>query len=62
MPVFINEVVFRGEIQREAAPLQGTPAGGLAPDDRAARSQLVAEVAQAVIDHLEQELERIGER
>ena len=63
MPVFINEVVFRGEIQRAGEPGQRAAAEGQpAADDLAARARLVAEVTQAVIDQLERELDRIGER
>jgi Family of unknown function (DUF5908) len=63
MPVFINEVVFRGEVQRPAEPGQRAPAGGQpAADDPAGRARLVAEVTQAVIDQLERELDRIHER
>ncbi|VVN48654.1 DUF5908 family protein [Pseudomonas fluorescens] len=60
MPVFINEVVIRSTVdQPQSAP--GTqpvqPSG--TPVDREA---LVAEVTRAVIDYMERELERIGER
>lgn len=57
MPVFIDEIVFRGEIRPSApAPAAAPPAPGVDRDG------LVAEVAQAVIDHLERALERIEER
>ena len=61
MPVFIDEIVFRGEIRTPgAAAGAAAPAGGgAAAVDREA---LVAEVAQAVLDHLERALERIEER
>jgi phenylpyruvate tautomerase PptA (4-oxalocrotonate tautomerase family) len=59
MPVFINEVVFRGDLQR--APQAGESAGA-ATLDAAQREALIAEVTQAVIDYLERELDRIGER
>jgi hypothetical protein len=59
MPVFINEVVFHGDIQR--AQDNGEPASGAAGDP-VKREALVAEVTQAVIDYLERELDRIGER
>ena len=62
MPVFINEVVFRGEIQRPAESGQRATAGSQPADDPAARARLVAEVTQAVIDQLERELDRIHER
>jgi phenylpyruvate tautomerase PptA (4-oxalocrotonate tautomerase family) len=60
MPVFINEVVFRGDVQRAQEPREAG-ASAAAPDP-AMREALIAEVTQAVIDHLERELDRIGER
>jgi len=60
MPVFINEVVFHGDIQRaqdDQEPAAGATAGGPVK-----REALIAEVTQAVIDYLERELDRIGER
>lgn len=60
MPVFINEVVFRGDVKRPQAKLDSSaPATGAEPVDRDA---LVAEVMQQVIDQLERERDRIGER
>ena len=60
MPVFINEVVFRADVRREG---DATREPADAPRDTApGRDALVAEVTQAVIDHLERELDRIGER
>jgi len=58
VPVFINEVVFRGDVQRRREPGE---------DDRGAtsyadRDALIAEVTEAVIDYLERELDRTGER
>ena len=61
MPVFINEVVFRGEIQRDTEAPSAAPVAGAAMDGNA-RAALIAEVAQAVIDRLERELDRVGER
>jgi len=58
MPVFINEVVFRAEVR----PSAEAPEPGAAPADPRQRQALVDEVTQAVLDHLERELERIGER
>lgn len=62
MPVFIDEVVFRGEVTASRAAGSAEAAagagGGAGPD----RDALIAEVSQAVIDHLERALERIGER
>ena len=60
MPVFINEVVFRGDVKRPQAKADSSaPATEAAPADRAA---LVAEVMQQVMDQLERERDRIGER
>jgi hypothetical protein len=60
MPVFINEVVFRGDANRTQAKSDtSTPATQAGPTDRAA---LVAEIMQQVIDQLERERDRIGER
>ncbi len=58
MPVFIDEIVFRGEIR----PAGSAPAAAAGPAAAADRDGLVAEVAQAVIDHLERALERSEER
>ena len=60
MPVFIDEIVFRGEIR--AAGAASGAAAPAASGAAANRDSLVAEVAQAVIDHLERALERIEER
>jgi hypothetical protein len=66
MPIFIDEVVFRGEVVGGAASAtSGDPGAGPAPAtaaDGPDREALVAEITQAVIDHLERALERIGER
>lgn len=60
MPVFINEVVFRGTLQelRKPAVSDATPAMG----DPAWRNALVEETARSVIDFLEREIDRVGER
>jgi len=58
MPVFINEVVIRATVDRPPAGARA-PLQTAEPVDRAA---LVAEVKQAVMDYLERELDRIGER
>lgn len=60
MPVFINEVVIRSNVDRPGMATAGQPgsAAGTAVD----REALVAEVTRAVLDHLERELDRIGER
>jgi len=60
MPVFINEVVFRGDVQRADQSGEGT--GTAAITSPALREALIAEVTQAVIDYLERELDRVGER
>lgn len=60
MPVFINEVVVRGQVGRDredAVPARG-PDGTTAaavPD----RDALVAEVTAAVLDRLDRRLERL---
>lgn len=60
MPVFINEVVFRGDAGRPQPQADSSAsATTAAPVDRAA---LVAEVMQQVLDQLERERDRIGER
>ncbi|CDF83980.1 hypothetical protein PKB_2633 [Pseudomonas knackmussii B13] len=60
MPVFINEVVIRSTVD------QPLPASGQQPTQTTGtpvdREALVAEVTQRVIDYLERELDRIGER
>ena len=61
MPVFINEVVVRGEIKGEgAAPAKPSPSPG--PDDPAARAGLISEITEAVIEQLERQLDRMEER
>lgn len=60
MPVFINEVVFRGDVQQAREPAEGADAAMAASP--AQREALIAEVTQAVIDYLERELDRVGER
>ena len=60
MPVFINEVVIRANVERAGQP---AGAGGAAPAaDLPDKRALVAEVTQAVINYLERELDRVGER
>ena len=59
MPVFINEVVIRASVEPPPA------AGARAPmptGEPVNRNLLVAEVKQAVMDYLERELDRSGER
>lgn len=63
MPVFINEVVFRAEVGRAPAERSGDEPAAARPAERQAERQaLVDEVTQAVVDLLERELDRIGER
>ena len=67
MPIFIDEVVFRGEVVGGGASAAGgDPGAGPTAAATAAtgadREALVAEITQEVIDHLERALERIGER
>ena len=63
MPIFIDEVVIRGEIVPAGGAAPGTEAGaGSADAPGVDRQELVAEITQAVIDHLERALERVGER
>jgi phenylpyruvate tautomerase PptA (4-oxalocrotonate tautomerase family) len=57
MPVFINEVVIRTSVDR--AEGQGAATAAPVPPDKEA---LVAEVTRALMDYLERELDRIGER
>lgn len=61
MPVFINEVVVRGEILEET-PSRGTPSPSLPPDEPAARAGLISEITEAVIEQLERQLDRMEER
>lgn len=60
MPVFINEVVFRGDVQRAPEAIEGRDAAR--PRGPAEREALIAEVTRAVLEHLERELDRTGER
>lgn len=60
MPVFINEVVIRANVNdagRPATTAAGAPA--TAPIDL---EELVAQVMQSIFDQLERERDRIGER
>ena len=63
MPIFIDEVVIRGEIVPAGVVAPGTDVGaGSTNAPGVDRQELVAEITQAVIDHLERALERVGER
>lgn len=62
MPVFIDEVVFHGQVTADKAGAPAAAATGAESGGSADREALIAEVTQAVIDHLERALERIGER
>ena len=60
MPVFINEVVVRGEIDPSLAT---SPAPVMsAADAAAAHAALVVAGTEAVMDRLERELDRLAER
>lgn len=63
MPIFIDELVIRGEVV-PSIPSGGAqpPAGAGAGLGSADRQALVSEVTEAVIEHLERALERVGER
>ena len=60
MPVFINEVVVRASV-REPSGAASRAADGPAAET-VDRSELIAAVLQAVLDQLERERDRIGER
>jgi hypothetical protein len=58
MPVFINEVVVRANVREQ--PASGAP--GATAAETVGRNELIAEILQAVLDQLERERDRIGER
>lgn len=62
MPIFIDELVFRGEVV--PSPTGGGSDRSAATGEPSAsdRQSLIADVTEAVIDHLERALERVGER
>ena len=60
MPVFVNEVVFRGDVQR--APETGARETPALAADVATREALIAEVTRAAVERVKRELERMGER
>lgn len=62
MPIFIDELVFRGEVAPVPAGGGSERPAGNGEASAADRQALVAEVTEAVIDHLERALERVGER
>jgi hypothetical protein len=63
MPIFIDEIVFRGEVLPAGvgggSDRQG---GGAVVANAADRQAMIADVTEAVIEHLERALERVGER
>jgi hypothetical protein len=59
MPVFINEVVIRTSVPRAEGQGAATAAPAAAPPDTDA---LVAEVTRQLMDYLERQLDRVGER
>jgi len=59
MPVFINEVVIRTSVPRGEGQGAATAAPAAGPPDTQA---LVAEVTRALMDYLERQLDRVGER
>ena len=61
MPVFINEVVFRSDIQK-AALAPETFSASVSKENPEERARLIADITQAVLDKLEREFERMGER
>lgn len=63
MPIFIDELVIRGEVVPSIpSGSSQSPAGAGAGMGAADRQALVTEVTEAVIEHLERALERVGER
>lgn len=61
MPVFINEVVFRSDIQKTALAPE-TSSAPISKENPEERARLIADITQAVLDKLEREFERMGER
>ena len=62
MPIFIDELVIRGEV---TPPTRSGSSDRNAPENftsAAERQAIVSEVTEAVIEHLERALERVGER
>lgn len=63
MPIFIDELVFRGEVVPSNTGGGTERRGGVGIEvGGAERQALVAEVTETVIEHLERALERVGER
>ncbi len=62
MPIFIDELVIRGEVVPSVPAAAGGAQAGGNVGAGADRQALVAEVTETVIEHLERALERIGER
>jgi hypothetical protein len=61
MPIFIDEIIIRGEVSPSPVGSSSERTGGT-DTSGADRQSLVTEVTEAVIEHLERALERIGER
>lgn len=63
MPIFIDEIVFRGEVLPPGAGGGSDRQGGGGVESSVAdRQAMIAEVTETVIEHLERSLERVGER
>lgn len=62
VPIFIDELVFRGELVPPGGGSGEGQGGGSPVAAGADRQALVAEVTENVIEHLERALDRIGER
>jgi hypothetical protein len=61
MPIFIDEIIIRGEVSPSPVGSSSDQVAA-AETGGADRQLLVSEVTEAVIEHLERVLERIGER
>lgn len=63
MPIFIDELVFRGEVvPASTGGASDRPSGSGGEGRMADRQEIIADVTEAVIEHLERALERIGDR
>ena len=61
MPIFINEVVFRGVVPEGAGDSQ-SPQSSTGASSKQDQKAVAKKAAQHVFDHLERELDRIGDR